>query len=213
MRACKRLWIALLFAPQLLGQPSPLSSIQPPTDEEIRELNQAMVSTTKYCLAVADYSMSRQPRLFAKTGESNETGGWEEFPSKAEWERAGKPKPAAFAWYKEDKVVRAVFSFENSSDGGNRYAEYCYRADGRLAELRSRVEASTVCDDAYFRCQLTLPRDQFYLPKGKIINVIQDDQRPLKSEKTEVSLSPKPPEYLTIWDLPFASSLFVHTKW
>jgi hypothetical protein len=212
MRAFKRLWIALLFAPQLLGQTSPLNSIQDPTNEEIRELNRAMVSTANYCLTVADYSISRQPRLFANTGDSNETRGWYEFSNKAEWERAGKPKPVAFAWYKDNKVIHAVFSFKNNSDGGGRYAEYCYRADGHLAELRSGVEASAICDDNYFRCQLTLPIEQFYLPNGKIISVIHDDQRLLKSEKTQVSLSPKPPEYLAIWNLPFASSLFVHTK-
>ena len=212
MRAFKRLWIAFLFVPQLLGQTPPLSSIQHPTNEEIRELNQAVVSITNYCSTVADYSISRQPRLCAKIGESNETGAWDEFSTKAEWERAGKPKPAAFAWYKESKIIRAVFSFKNSSDGGDRYADYCYRADGHLAELRSGVEASAVCDDAYFRCQLTLPREWFYLPGGKIINVIHDDQRLLKSEKTNLSLLTKPPEYLTIWNLPFAGSLFVHTK-
>ncbi len=171
-----------------------------------------MVSITNYCLTVADYSMSRQPRLFAKTSESNETGAWDEFSSKAEWERAGKPEPVAFVWYKESKTIRAVFSFKNNSDSGDRYAEYCYRADGHLAELRSEADASAVCDDAYFRCHLTLPREWFYLPRGKIVNVIHDDQRLLKSEKTNLSLSTKPPEYLTIWDLPFASSLFVHTK-
>jgi hypothetical protein len=171
-----------------------------------------MVSTANYCSNVADYSISRQPRLFADTGDSNETGAWYEFSTKAEWERAGKPEPVAFAWYKDNQVIRAVFSFKNDSDGGDRYAEYCYRADGHLAELRSGVEASTVCDDNYFRCQLTLPREQFYLPNGKIITVIREDQRLLKSEKTQVSLSPKPPEYLAIWNLPFAGSLFVHTK-
>jgi hypothetical protein len=212
VRAFKPLWIALLFAPELLGQTSPLSSVQHPTNEEIRGLNQAMVSTANYCLNLADYSISHQPRLFANTGDSNETMAWYEFSSKAEWGRAGKPKPVAFAWYKDNKVIRAVFSFQSNTDGGGRYAEYCYRADGHLAELRSGVEASTVCDDNYFRCQLSLPREQFYLPNAKIINVIQDDQRLLKSEKTQVSLSPKPPEYLAIWNLPFASSLFVRTK-
>jgi hypothetical protein len=212
MTAFKRLWIALLFVPQLFAQTPPLSSIQHPTNQEIRELHQAMASITNYCSTVADYSISRQPRLFAKTGESNETGAWDEFSTKAEWERAGKPKPAAFAWYKESKIVRAVFSFKNSSDGGDRYADYCFRADGHLAKLRSGVEASAVCDDAYFRCHLTLPTERFYLPSGEIINVIQDDRRLLKSERTNVSLSAKPPEYLTIWKLPFAGSLFVHTK-
>jgi hypothetical protein len=212
MRAFKRLWIALLFAPQLLGQTSPLNSIQRPTNEEIRELNREMVSTANYCATLADYSISHQPRLFANTGDSNENGAWDEFSSKAEWERAGKPKPVAFAWYKDNKVIRAVFSFENDSDGADRYAEYCYRADGHLAELRSGVEPSALCDDNYFRCQLALPREQFYLPSGKIINVMQDDQRPLKSEETQVSFSPKPPEYLAIWNLPFARSFFVRTK-
>jgi hypothetical protein len=170
-----------------------------------------MASIRNYCLNVADYSLSRQPRLFAKT-EANETGAWDEFSGKAEWEQAGKPKPVAFAWYKENKIIRAVLFFKNNSDGGGRYAEYCYRGDGHLAKLRSEADASPVCDDAYFRCQLTLPREWFYLPGGKIVNVIHDDQRLLKSEKTNLSLSIKPFEYLTIWDLPFAASLFVHAK-
>jgi hypothetical protein len=136
---------------------------------------------------------------------------WDEFSSKAEWEQAGKPQPVAFAWYKENKIVRAVFLSKNNRDGG-RYAEYCYRADGHLAKLQSEADASAVCDDAYFRCQLTLPREWFYLPTGKIVTIIHDDQRPFKSEKTTLSLSSKPTEYLTIWDLPFPASLFVHTK-
>ncbi len=200
MKAFKRLWIALLFAPQLLGQMSPPTSIQRPTNEETRELKEAMASITNYCSTVADYSNSRQPRLFAKS-ESNETGAWDEFSSKAEWEQAGNPQPVAFAWYKENKVVRAVFLSKNNGDGG-RYAEYCFQADGHLAELRSEADPSAVCNDAYFRCQLILPRVWFYLPRGKIINVIHDDQRPLKSEKTNLSLATKPPEYLTIWDYP-----------
>ena len=211
MKAFKRLWIALLFAPQLLGQMSPPTSIQRPTNEEIRELTNSMASIRNYCLSVADYSMSRQPRVFVKTDELNETEAWDEFSSKAEWEQAGKPQPVAFAWYKENKVVRAVFLSKNNRDGG-RYTEYCYRADGHLAKLQSEADTSAVCDDAYFRCQLTLPREWFYLTTGKIVNIIHDDQRPFKSEKTTLSLSSKPTEYLTIWDLPFPASLFVHTK-
>ena len=211
MKAIKQLWIALLFAPQLLGQTSPPSSIPHPTNEEIRATSEAMASIRNYCLTVAGYSVSRPPRLFAKTDESNQTGGWDEFSSKAEWEQAGKPQPVAFAWYKENKVVRAVFLSKNNGDGG-RYAEYCYRGDGHLALLRSQADASAVCDDAYFRCHLTLPREWFYLPTGKIVNVIHGDQRLLKSEKTNLSLSTKPPEYLTIWDLPFAGWLFVRTQ-
>jgi hypothetical protein len=212
MRAIAQLWIALLFAPQLLGQALPPSSIQLPTNEEIRKSNQAMVSIWNYCSTVAAYSNSHQPRLFARTAKSNETGVWDEFSSKLEWERAGKPKPLALAWYKENKVIRAVFSFTNNSHGDDRYADYCYRADGHLAKLRSEASNGAVCDDAYFRCQLTLPREWFYLPSGKIVNLIYDDQRLLKSEKTNLSLSSKPFEYLTIWDLPFAGSLFVQTK-
>jgi len=210
MRVFKRLWIALLFAPQLLGQTLP-NSIQRPTDEENQQIR-AMTSIMKYCMTVDDYSVSHQPRLFAKTRESKETGEWKEFSSKAEWERAGKPTPVAFAWYKENQTIRAVFSFNNNDDGGDRYADYCYRADGDLAKVRSTVEVSAVCDDAYFRCQLTLPREWFYLPNGRTVDLIYDDKRPLKSEQTNLSLSPRPPEYLTIWTLPFASSLFVHTK-
>jgi hypothetical protein len=209
MKAFKGLWVALLFAPQLLGQTSPSSSIQHPNKEEFGELSHETNSIRDYCQTVANYSMSYEPRLFAKT---RETGTWDEFPSKAEWERAGKPKPAAFAWYKEKQLVRAVFSLKNDSDGSARHADYCYRGDGRLAHLRSEAETSAVCDDAHYHCQLTLAREWFYLPKERVISVIFDDQRLLKSEKTSISLSRKPTQYLTIWELPFGNSLLALSK-
>jgi hypothetical protein len=209
MRAFKGLWVALLFAPQLLGQTSPSSSIQHPNTEEFGEVSHETDSIRAYCQTVTNYSTSHEPRLFAKT---RETGAWDEFPSKAEWERTGKPMPAAFAWYKENKLVRAVFSFTNNSDGGARHADYCYRADGHLAHLRSEAGNSAVCDNAQFHCQLTLAREWFYLPKGQVVTIIFDDQRLLKSEKTSISFSKKPHQYLTIWELPFGSSMLALSK-
>ena len=165
MKAFKRFWIALLFAPPLLGQTLPPSSIHYPTNEEIRERTEAMASIRNYCLSVADYSMSRQPRVFVKT-ESNETEAWDEFSSKAEWEQAGKPQPVAFAWYKENKIVRALFLSKNNRDGG-RYAEYCYRADGQLAKLQSEADASAVCDDVTFAASSRFRESGFIYPQGK----------------------------------------------
>jgi len=167
MKAIKQLWIALLFAPQLLGQTSPPSSIQHPSNEDIRELNQAMVSITNYCSTVADYSNSHQPRLFAETGGSNETGIWDEFSSRAEWERAGKPKPIAVAWYKEKKVIRAVFSLTNNGDGGGRYADYCYRADGHLASYGRKRTLPPSATTLTFAASLPFRESGFTCPEGK----------------------------------------------
>lgn len=197
MKACKGLWVALLFAPQLLGQTS--LPIQSTNKAEARELVEEINSIRSYCQDVTNDSMSHVPRLFAK---SIATGSWNEFSSRAEWERAGKPQPAAFAWYKENKLIRAVLVF---NDGGARNADYCYRTDGHLAYLRSEAKPSAVCDGAYFRCQLTLAREWLYLPKGQIVSVMFDDPRPLKSERTTFSLLRKPTEYLSIWELPFGN--------
>ena len=125
-----------------------------------------MASIRNYCLTVAGYSVSRPPRLFAKTDESNQTGGWDAFSSKAEWEQAGKPQPVAFAWYNENKVVRAVFLSKNNGDGG-RYAEYCYRGDGHLALLCCKRTLPPFATTLTFVATSHFRESGFIYPQGK----------------------------------------------
>jgi hypothetical protein len=201
-----------LLAPSLLAQSLP-SGVKPPTEQDVHELNQAVGSVTRYCAAIEHFSDSHRSRFFAAAGSG--TGGawgWIEFSSKAEWERAGKPQAVAVAWYRNGNAVRAMVSFKNNGNGSYSHADYCYRADGMLAKVHSAPEVQSDCDDAYFRCELSLGWDWIYPPKGKVIHILHTDQRFLKSEQTSYSLQTTPPQYLTVWDLPFNGSTYIRTR-
>ena len=214
-------------APRLLSfltlVASPLLAQTPPTDENkktpemsIQELDLAMNSATKYCEAVDEFSYAHQARLFA--GSRSEVVGpskWVEFFSKAEWERAGKPRPLAFAWYRSDRIVRVSITFKDGADNGVAYASYCYSPEGRLVRLQSGPLTQVACDDAYFQCQLTFGVTSFYSTTGRLIaKILQgSDRRALKSERTSFSwIAMMPPLYLTIWDLPLDAVLNKSTK-
>jgi hypothetical protein len=203
MTAC---FAIFLLATSLLAQ-SLSSGVKPPTEQDVHELNQAINSETRYCAAIEHFSDSHRPRLFAASGS-----GWVEFSSKAEWERAGKPQPFAVAWYRDGNAVRAILSFKTTGDSSYSHADYCYRADGMLAMVHSAPEVQSDCDDAYFRCELSLGWDWIYPPKGKVIHILHTDQRFLKSEQTSYSLQTTPPQYLTVWDLPFNGSTYIRTR-
>ena len=208
MRALAALcFVIFLLAPSLRAQESTPSWVKRPTDQEVHELNQAINSVKRYCTAIERFSDLHRPRFFAASGS-----GWAEFSSKAEWEHAGKPQPVAVAWYRDGNAVRAIVSFKTSGDSSYSHADYCYRADGTLAMVHSAPEVQSDCDDAYFRCELSLGWDWIYPPKGKVIQILHTDQRLFKSEKTSYSLQTTPPRYLTIWDLPFNGSLYVRTR-
>jgi len=181
-----------------------------PDDKELRELTAAMNAVQRYCGTVEGFSQSHEPRLLAEIYPATiQAGKWVEFPGKGEWERAGKPKPIAWVWYKDRKIVRVAMAFDKSDESSVTYADYCYQPTGKLARLASEPHMQTACEQAYFRCQLTFGIEWLYLPNGKKLQVIdQTDRRLLKSEQTSVSVSkPAPPEYLEVGEFPLARLL------
>jgi hypothetical protein len=216
MKALSLLSFLTLVASPLLAQTRPIDENKKIPEISFQELDRAMNSATKYCEAVDQFSHAQQARLFA--GSRSEMAGaskWVEFFSKAEWERAGKPRPIAFAWYRGDRIVRAAITFKDEADNGVAYASYCYSPEGKLVRLQSGPLTQVVCDDAYFQCQLILGVTSFYSATGRLIaKVIQgSDPRALKSERTSFSwVEMMPPLYLTIWDLPLDAVLHKSTK-
>jgi len=207
MKILSALWLLISLLPSLSG-PAAQNGVPILYGEQERKTLAAINSIRKYCGDVDGFSESHEARLFAQT-DMNKAPKWVEFSSKGEWERAGRPKPIAWAWYKDGGLIRAVIAFDKSDEEGPSYADYCYQQDGKLAQLASVPQTQTVCDDAYFRCRLTLWMEWLYLPDGRKLQVVNGmDNRLLKSEQTYYSFSKRvPPEYLNVSELPFAHLL------
>lgn len=215
MKALRLLLFLTLVASPLLAQTSPTDENKK-THQMSQDLDRAMNSATKYCEAVDEFSYAHQARLFAGSrSEVVGTSNWIEFFSKAEWERAGKPRPLAFAWYRADRIVRVAITFKDGDDNGVAYASYCYSPEGKLVRLQSGPRTHVACDDVYFQCQLIFGVTSFYSTTGRLIaKILQgSDPRALNSERTSFSWVEKmPPLYLTIWDLPLDAVLNKSTK-
>jgi hypothetical protein len=214
------LLLLMIFCAPLLAQ----STGKAPQEERY-----ANITLIKYCAGVDSVSASLQTRMFAQVYSGlGSSSGWTEFESKAAWQRAGKPKPIALVWYKDDNVVRVAIT--TSNDDGQSYADYCYRPDGSLAQFRSVPAVQTKCDQSLFHCDVTLRGGlELYPPKGILVTrpelliapvEIQDwnlfdlfPPRTLKSEQSTFSFAPiQWPAYMHVSDLPFSSLLFVSAK-
>jgi hypothetical protein len=221
----------LLLTPVLFLAPLLAQSADSHT---IKEGRYALVTLTKYCDAVEDFSNSRQPRLFAQVPSGAALSSqWVEFSSRDAWTRAGKPKPLALVWYKDDVVTRVAISEKDGGDHGRSYTDYCYRPDGSLARLRSVPEMQTDCDPSFLHCSSTFRGERLYAPMimehvnpsakptGRRPLVVQSDAaevddpilRPLKPESSSFLSAPvDSPEYLSVGDLPFVRLLYVSTR-
>jgi hypothetical protein len=202
-------------------------------DSNAKQERYAVSTLMKYCARVETVSDFQQPRMFAQVSSGlGPSSGWAEFESKVAWKEAGKPKPLALVWYDDAKVVRVAIT---TGDDGRSYAEYCYRPDGTLAQLRAVPAVKTNCDRSMFHCDVTF-REGFrlYPPKGMLASplarrAVQEplpvfqakdvdlydlfSLRPLMPEKATISYAPMDwPEYLTVWDLPFNRLLYVSAE-
>lgn len=194
-----------------------------------KEERYALNTLVKYCTHVDIVSDSQPPRMFAQVSSGlGPSSGWEEFESKAAWKDAGKPKPLALVWYDDAKVVRVAIT---AGDDGRSYAEYCYRPDGTLAQLRGVPAMKTNCDRSRFHCNVTFREGRLYPPKEMLpspparrsvqepLQVVQTRDvdflhlfflGPLMPEKAIISYVPMDwPEYLSVSDLPFQGLLYV----
>ena len=207
---------------------------QSPDSHPIKEGRYALVTLTKYCDAVEDFSSSQQPRLFAQFPSGvAQSSQWVEFSSRDAWTRAGKPKPLALVWYKDAAVARVAITEKDGDGYGLSYTDYCYRPDGSLARLRSVPEMQTDCDPSLFHCNSTFRAERLYppmilehlRPSGKSTGrrplVVQSDaaevddpmRRPLKPERSSfLSAALDCPEYLSVRYLPFVRLLYVSTR-
>ena len=120
-----------------------------------------LITITRYCANVEDYSQSQVPRIFAQTASAyGQSAGWVEFANKAAWRRAGSPQPAALVWYRDAKIIRVALS-PNEDESPRVYADYCYRPDGTLARLRSVPSERQRCEASRYQCTRILREVRF----------------------------------------------------
>ena len=183
-----------------------------------------LITVTTYCANVEDYSDSQVPRIFARTTSAyGQSAGRVEFDTKADWRRAGSPKPMALVWYRDAKTVRVAIS-PNDVESPRVYADYCYRQDGTLARLRSVPSERQKCEPNRNQCTSVLQEVRFYPPEGPVLktyggvdgllDIVNGTteailEGPPAERMVTISVPMKWPEYLHVTDLPFSELLYV----
>lgn len=188
-----------------------------------REETLDLITITRYCANVEDYSDSQVPHIFAQiTSAYGQSAGWVEFDSRAAWRRAGSPKPVALVWYRDAKIVRVAIS-PNDDESRRVYADYCYRQDGTLARLRSVPSVRQQCEPSRYQCTFILREVRFYPPEGLVLKIYggvdglldfvnrttrEIIEAPPAERMVSTFVSMKWPEYRHIADLPFSKLLY-----
>jgi hypothetical protein len=184
-----------------------------------------LITVTKYCANVEEYSDSQVPRIFGRaTSVNGQSAGWVEYDTRAAWRRAGSPKPVALVWYREAKIVRVSIS-SNDDENPRVYGDYCYRKDGTLARLRSVPSVRRKCEPNGYQCTLVLRGVRWYPPEGRRITAYGVDirlnvdggliveQESAGAERiVETSVPMKWPEYRDVTDLPFSQLLYANLR-
>ena len=183
-----------------------------------------LMTVTKYCANVKDYSDSQVPRIFAQaTSVYGQSTGWVEFDTRGAWSRAGGPKPMALVWYRDAKIVR-VAMFPTDDESPRVYADYCYRQDGTLARLRSVPSVRHKCELDRNQCIWVLQEVRFYPSERPALKTYGLDGLPYMdgtmgileatpAERVIQTFVPmKWPEYLHVTDLPFSELLYATLK-
>jgi hypothetical protein len=182
-----------------------------------------LMTVTKYCANVEDYSDSQVPRIFAQTTSVyGQSTGWVEFDTRGAWSRAGSPKPMALVWYRAAKIVR-VAMFPTDDESLRVYADYCYRQDGTLARLRSVPSVRQKCEPNGYQCTVVLREVRVYPPEGPVLKTYGLDELlkdgnditgliigdAIPAERVRETFVPmKWPEYRQVTDLPFSELLY-----
>jgi hypothetical protein len=181
-----------------------------------------IITVTKYCANVRDYSDSQVPHILAQPASAyGQSTGWVEFDSRAAWSRAGSPNPVALVWYRDAKIVRVAVS-PNDDESTRVYADYCYRQDGTLAQLRSVPGIRQKCEPNRYQCTVVLREMRFYPADGPVLRtygfekllgvngnteIIGDESMP--AERMVQKFVPmKWPEYRHVTELPFSELLY-----
>jgi hypothetical protein len=188
-----------------------------------RSQTMALITVTKYCANVEDYSDSQVPLIFAQitSAMDNRQAGWSSTPQRLGGE-PGSPKPVALVWYRDAKIVRVAIS-PNDDEGRRVYADYCYRQNGTLARLRSVPSKRQKCEPSRYQCTFVLREVRFYPPGGPVLTTYGgvDGLLDIVNGTTGAVFEARPaerivqtfvpmkwPEYLHVTDLPFSELLY-----
>jgi hypothetical protein len=103
---------------------------------------------------------------------------------------------------KDGAVVLASYTFQSASGDWAHYVDYYFREDGSLARIHARLNTSYG--------NMTVLRERFYDPKGKLLSSSQQflDMETKKKKKPGEEFTDEPiPLYRTVKALPFYTLL------
>jgi len=183
---------------------SALAQTNASTDKQIRDGEIASIKT--YSQELDDYS-KRNPklkRLLADiSSEEEQKSRWREFKSEKERDDA-TTGDRANVWAKDGAVVLARYTFQSASRDWAHYVDYYFREDGSLARIHARLNT--------FYGNMTVIRERFYDPKGKLLSSSQqfldlDTQKKKKPGADGEFIDEPIPVYRTVKALPFYTLL------
>jgi len=185
---------------------STLAQTNASTDKQIRDTEIARIKA--YCQELDDYA-KRNPklgRLFGdvSSGMEGEKSRWREFKSEEEREEVVTENDKANVFAKVGAVVLANYTFQSPSGDWSHYVDYYFREDGSLARIHARLNT--------FYGNMTVIRERFYDPKGKLLSSSQqfldlDTQKKKKPGADGEFIDEPIPFYRTVKALPFYTLL------
>jgi hypothetical protein len=183
---------------------STLAQTNASTDKQIRDGEIAGIKT--YSQELDDYS-KRSPKLHRIFGdvasEDEPKSRWREFKSEKERDDAATGDRAN-VWAQDGAVVLACYTFQSASGDWAHYVNYYFREDGSLAKIHAQLNT--------FYGNMTVIRERFYDPKGKLLSSSQqfldlDTQKKKKPGADGEFIDEPIPVYRTVKALPFYTLL------
>jgi len=183
---------------------SALAQTNASADKQIRDGEIASIKT--YSQELDDYS-KRNPklkRLLADiSSEEEQKSRWREFKSEKERDDAATGDRAN-VWTQDGAVVLACYTFQSASGDWAHYVNYYFREDGSLAKIHAQLNT--------FYGNMTVIRERFYDPKGKLLSSSQqfldlDTQKKKKPGADGEFIDEPIPVYRTVKALPFYTLL------
>jgi hypothetical protein len=195
-----------LLASLVLGCGLSVAQTSPEQRQEIVRLDAAVSSISQYCRGIEAFRHSHDPLLLASTvTDPIDSGHWRQYVTKAEWEKAGMPVPAALAWMRDGNIIAVRLAFDGADKTVN-IADYCFREDGTTAKIAISAKRKNASSRLGIYAEVTVGREWFFGPGGIRIEIQGLEPGLLKAEKTGFVYI-QPPQFRGVSQLPFIALL------
>jgi hypothetical protein len=175
-------------------------------DKQIRDAETARIKA--YCQELDDYA-KRNPKLHrvfgdVSSGMKGDKSRWREFKPKSErdMDYIGSLMSNAIVWSKDGAVVLVSCVLQSPSGDWAHQISYYFREDGPLAKIHANLGT--------FYGPMTVIRERFYDPKGRLLSLSQQflDLETKEKKKPGTEFEDETiPLYRTVKALPFYTLL------